>query len=61
MRLVIADDGSGFSPERRAQRAAEGHVGLSLLEELARQAGGRLDVRSADGEGTTVELEVPRR
>jgi signal transduction histidine kinase len=59
--LVVRDDGSGFSPEVREQRKAEGHLGLSLLEELVRQAGGRLDVRSAEGLGTTVELEVPPR
>ena len=31
-----------------------------MLESLAEQAGGRLTVRSQPGEGTTVELEVPR-
>jgi signal transduction histidine kinase len=60
-RLVVRDDGSGFSPEVRERRKAEGHLGLSLLEELVRQAGGRLDVRSGEGLGTTVELEVPPR
>jgi signal transduction histidine kinase len=59
--LVVRDDGSGFSPEVRERRKAEGHLGLSLLEELVRQAGGRLDVRSGEGLGTTVELEVPPR
>jgi signal transduction histidine kinase len=61
VRLVVRDDGSGFSPEVRERRKAEGHLGLSLLEELVRQAGGRLDVRSGEGQGTTVELEVPPR
>jgi signal transduction histidine kinase len=60
-RLVVADDGRGFGPEARERRAAEGHLGLSLLEELAAQSGGRLDVRSSEGAGTTVELEVPAR
>jgi signal transduction histidine kinase len=60
-RLVVRDDGRGFSPELREQRTAEGHLGLSLLEELVRQAGGRLDLRSAEGQGTTVELEIPPR
>jgi two-component system NarL family sensor kinase len=58
-RLVVRDDGRGFTPEARERRKAEGHLGLSLLEELVRQAGGRLDVRSAEGQGTSVELEVP--
>ena len=58
-RLVVRDDGRGFDPTERARRADDGHVGLSLLEELVRQSGGTLSVRSQPGEGTTVELEVP--
>jgi signal transduction histidine kinase len=60
-RLVVADDGRGFGPDARERRAAEGHLGLSLLEELAEQSGGRLVVRSSEGAGTTVELEVRAR
>ena len=37
------------------------HFGLRLLESLARDAGGELDIESAPGRGTTVRLEVPRR
>jgi two-component system NarL family sensor kinase len=59
--LVVADDGRGFRPERREQRREEGHLGLSLVEELARQSGGTLSVSSADGAGTRVELSVPTR
>jgi signal transduction histidine kinase len=59
VQLVVADNGAGFAPEDRERRREEGHVGLSLLEELAARAGGRLDVRSAPGEGTTFELELP--
>ena len=54
--LTVSDDGSGFDPE--APRPA-GHFGLRGLAGLVRDAGGRLDVRSAAGEGTTVHLEVP--
>jgi two-component system NarL family sensor kinase len=60
-RLVVADDGKGFSAEDRARRADEGHVGLTLLESLVRQSNGTLAVRSEPGAGTTVELEVPVR
>jgi two-component system, NarL family, sensor kinase len=60
-RLVVSDDGKGFSPEQREQRAEEGHVGLTLLESLVRQSNGTLAVRSDPGHGTTVELEVPTR
>ncbi len=58
-RLVVTDDGRGFAPDDRARRGEEGHMGLSLLEELVAQAGGRLLIRSAPGAGTRVELEVP--
>jgi len=59
VRLVVTDDGVGFGPGDRERRREEGHVGLSLLEELAGRAGGRLAVRSAPGDGTTFELELP--
>ena len=54
--LTVTDDGAGFDP--LAPRSA-GHFGLRGLAGLVRDAGGRLDVRSAVGEGTTVHLEVP--
>jgi signal transduction histidine kinase len=59
VRLVVVDDGVGFGPDDRERRREEGHVGLSLLEELAVRSGGRLAVRSAPGHGTTFELELP--
>lgn len=58
--LTVSDDGRGFDAGRRAERAAEGHVGLSLLGDLVAQAGGALRVDSAPGQGTTVTLQVPR-
>jgi two-component system NarL family sensor kinase len=58
--LVVSDDGRGFDPAIRAQRLAEGHLGLSLVEELARQSGGSLAISSRVGAGTRVELELPR-
>jgi signal transduction histidine kinase len=59
VRLVVEDDGRGFEPGERDRRGVDGHVGLMLLEDLVRQASGRLDVRSEPGRGTRVELEVP--
>ena len=58
-RLTVVDDGAGFTAAQREQSRAEGHVGLALLEELAARQGGRLDVGSAPGAGTTFVLEVP--
>jgi signal transduction histidine kinase len=61
VQLVVTDDGAGFDPQERERRAASGHVGLALLEDLARGSGGTLAVESRNGGGTTVELQVPAR
>jgi signal transduction histidine kinase len=54
--VEISDDGVGFEPERAELRAR--HLGLTSMEERAREVGGRLQIRSAPGRGTTVRLEV---
>ncbi len=58
VRLLVRDDGRGFDVAERRRRGEEGHVGLTLLDGLARRAGGELSVRSVPGRGTEVELEV---
>ncbi len=58
-RLVVTDDGRGFSPGDRTRRQADGHVGLKLLEGLVAQVDGTLTVTSEPGSGTRVALEVP--
>ena len=57
--LTVADDGIGFDPARLADTPAGGHVGLLLLQDLARAAGGSLRIDASPGRGTTVRLEVP--
>ena len=52
----IADDGVGFDASA-APAIPDG--GLALTRRRAQLAGGRLDVRSAPGEGTRVELTLP--
>ena len=37
---------------------AEGHFGLRVLEDLAHEAGGELEIDSAPGAGTRVTVEV---
>ena len=51
--LTIRDDGHGFDPARTRG------LGLLGMEERARRLGGRLDIRSKAGEGTTLKLELP--
>jgi signal transduction histidine kinase len=61
MRLVVTDDGTGFSVQERSERKTQGHLGLTLLEAIVEQAGGTLDVRSSPGAGTMVKMELPAR
>jgi len=56
-RLVVRDDGSGFDPADPRVRSQ--HLGVTVMAERARAVGGRLDLRSTPGRGTTVTAEVP--
>ena len=58
--LTVRDDGVGIADERIDRAREEGHVGLSILTDLARSAGGDLRVARPDGGGTVVTMEVPR-
>ncbi|HZB49185.1 MAG TPA: DUF5931 domain-containing protein [Mycobacteriales bacterium] len=57
----VRDDGVGIPPGRLERAAAEGRLGVaaSLRGRLA-ELGGTMAVVSAPGEGTEVELRVPR-
>jgi signal transduction histidine kinase len=55
--VEVHDDGIGFEPSSAELRSR--HLGLTSMEERARELGGRLQIRSAPGAGTTVRLEVP--
>jgi signal transduction histidine kinase len=54
--LSVSDDGAGFDPDAAALRARR--LGLTSMEERARELGGRLSIESAPGAGTSVRLEV---
>ena len=51
--LRVRDDGCGFRPDGR-----NGRLGVSGMRERALLVGGRLNVFSAPGEGTTIELTM---
>jgi signal transduction histidine kinase len=57
--LEITDDGDGFTPLEQDDARANGHLGLKLLADLARDVGGGLHIDSQPGRGTVVRLEVP--
>ena len=57
--LLIHDDGRGFDETLLGERRSAGHLGLELLEDRARDAGGVFTVESLPGKGTTVRLWLP--
>jgi signal transduction histidine kinase len=54
--VEVADDGVGFDPNRVELRSR--HLGLTTMEERASELGGRIEIRSSPGAGTTVRLEL---
>jgi len=57
--FIVSDDGRGFDPQT-APGVDQKRFGLSIMRERAEQVGGRLEVRSAAGQGTRVLIHVPR-
>lgn len=55
--LTIRDDGRGFNPE---DGSPEGHLGLRLMHDTIREAGGSLQVLSGGGCGTSVIATLSR-
>jgi signal transduction histidine kinase len=55
VRLEVTDDGRGFDG---SLTASDGHIGLRLVSDLAREAGGRLEIKSGPGCGAVVRLEM---
>jgi signal transduction histidine kinase len=70
--ITVADSGPGMTPERLAEVTAGGPaailaakpsgtgLGLEIVRAVVRSWGGRLEVRSELGAGTTVTLTFPR-
>lgn len=53
-RVRIADDGTGFDPERTSRG-----MGLINMRDRAERLGGSFSIESATGKGTTVEVTLP--
>jgi len=54
VRLVISDNGCGFD----TTISKPTHIGLDIMRERAAAIGAQLDIRSAVGAGTTVQVEA---
>jgi signal transduction histidine kinase len=55
VRITVTDDGAGFTPGQ----AAESSLGIAGMSERAALLGGRLEVVSAAGKGTTIRALIP--
>jgi signal transduction histidine kinase len=56
--LEIVDDGVGFQPHEGVV-AAPGHMGLAAMRERAEMAGGRCELHSLPGQGTSLDVWMP--
>jgi signal transduction histidine kinase len=55
LEILVQDDGNGFNP---ASPLEDKHNGLGNMRRRAEAIGGRLELQSAPGTGTTVRLVV---
>lgn len=55
LQLTIRDNGVGFEMEEKKQTS----YGLLTMEERVHEMGGTMNIQSAPGEGTTIEIWVP--
>ena len=57
--VTVEDQGTGFDPEAARRKRSDSGFGLFSIDERLHMLGGRLEIRSAPGRGTTVVMEVP--
>jgi signal transduction histidine kinase len=58
--LTVRDDGVGFDPQTARQGAGQGrNFGLAGIQERAVLLGGRCDIGSQPGHGTTIHICLP--
>jgi two-component system NarL family sensor kinase len=57
--LLVRDDGKGLTDDDATRARQDGHLGLGLLRDLVRDAGGELTLSPADGGGTSLRVVVP--
>jgi signal transduction histidine kinase len=56
VRLVVEDNGRGFSRSDIGEEERDGHFGLRLMRDLVDHAGGQLEIDSALGRGTSITV-----
>src|SRR5947209_8658044 len=67
LRITFRDSGVGMSPEQVehlfepfSSRTGGTGLGLSIVYQIIRDHGGIINVRSREGQGTTITIEIPR-
>jgi two-component system sensor histidine kinase PilS (NtrC family) len=67
LRITFTDTGIGMSPEQVehlfepfSSRTGGTGLGLSIVYQIIRDHGGTINVRSREGQGTTIAIELPR-
>jgi signal transduction histidine kinase len=61
VQIIVTDLGLGFDPAQLESRDAADCFGLFSIRERLAAIGGRLEITSAPGRGTSVRLHAPRR
>lgn len=56
----VRDDGAGFNPQVLQSNNARKGLGLVAMRERLNAIGGTLSVDSAEGQGTTLLIQIPR-
>jgi signal transduction histidine kinase len=66
LRITFSDDGRGMSPtqvehlfEPFSSTTGGTGLGLSIVYQIIREHGGTINVRSREGEGTTITIQLP--
>ena len=58
----VSDDGIGFDPNRNySDDDSRSHIGLESMKERVQNAGGSVEIQSADGKGTQVTVKIPKQ
>jgi sensor histidine kinase YesM len=62
--IIISDNGAGFDTNKTTDGSADGgetHIGIGNVRlRLSSQCGGRLDIESKPGKGTTARIFIPK-
>jgi PAS domain S-box-containing protein len=62
IRVTISDNGKGLKlPRQLSEFATQGKLGLTGMAERVQLVGGKLDISSQEGKGTTIAVTVPAK